>query len=124
MLCRSAFWRTTLALSIALLPIDASSQSAAAFPSKPIRIIVPFTPGGPADAVARPLAQGLTERLGQQAIVDYRAGAGGSIGAETLAKSAPDGYTIMVTTPGIVAVYPAIVTKAPFDTLRCIRRCR
>src|SRR5688572_25195599 len=115
---RSSFCRT-LAVCIAfLLPVHAFGQGAANFPAKPIRIIVPFTPGGPADAVARPISLGLTERLGQQAIVDYRAGAGGSIGAETLAKSPPDGYTIMVTTPGIVAVYPAIVAKAPFDTLR------
>ncbi|MES2564549.1 MAG: tripartite tricarboxylate transporter substrate binding protein, partial [Pseudomonadota bacterium] len=64
------------------------------------------------------LAQGLGERLGQQVIMDYRPGAGGNIGAELLAKSAPDGYTIMVTTPGIIAVNPALYAKLPFDTLR------
>jgi tripartite-type tricarboxylate transporter receptor subunit TctC len=89
-----------------------------AYPTKPIRMIIPFTPGGPADAIGRPLAQGLGERLGQQVIVDYRAGAGGNIGAELLAKSAPDGYTIMVTTPGIIAVNPALYAKLPFDALR------
>lgn len=81
-------------------------------------MIVPFTPGGPADAIGRPLAQGLTERLGQQVVMDYRPGAGGNIGAEALAKSPPDGYTIMVATPGIVAVNPALYAKLPFDTLR------
>jgi len=106
-----------VACAALLSPVVAGAQ-AAAFPAKPLRIIVPFTPGGPADAVARPIAQGLTERWGQQVIVDYRAGAGGSIGAEMLAKSPPDGYTMMVTTPGIVAVYPALSGKAPFDTVR------
>jgi tripartite-type tricarboxylate transporter receptor subunit TctC len=112
------WFRISAFVLAAAVPAAASAQGASTFPIKPIRIIVPFTPGGPADAVARPIAQGLTERMGQQAIVDYRAGAGGSIGAETLAKAPPDGYTIMVATPGIVAVYPALVRSAPFDTLR------
>ena len=99
-------------------PGHAAAQAASAYPSKPIRMIVPFTPGGPADAVGRPIAQGLTERLGQQVVVDYRPGAGGNIGAELLAKSPPDGYTFMVTTPGIIAVNPTLYAKPPFDTLR------
>src|ERR671939_237818 len=90
-----------------VLASSAAAQSApAAFPSKPIRIIVPFSPGGPADMLARPLAHGLTESWGQQVIIDNRAGAGGIVAAELLAKSAPDGYTLMIATPGIVAVNP------------------
>jgi tripartite-type tricarboxylate transporter receptor subunit TctC len=108
-----------MALSSLIFAGPAAAQgTAAGFPSKPIRIIVPFSPGGPGDMTARPIAQGLTESLGQQVIVDHRAGAGGSIGAETLAKSAPDGYTLMVTTPGVIAVNPRLHSKIGFDTLR------
>ena len=97
----------------------AAAQGApAAFPSKPVRIIVPFSPGGPADMIARPIAQGLTESWGHQIIVDHRAGAGGILAAELLAKSAPDGYTLMITTPGIVAVNPGLHAKLPYDTLK------
>ena len=107
------------ALSIVVFAGPAAAQGPpAAYPAKPIRMIVPFTPGGPADAIARPIAQGLTERLGQQVIVDYRPGAGGNIGAEIAAKSPPDGYTLFVTTPGIIAVNPTLYGKVPFDTLR------
>ena len=111
--------RATAALLGALFSAHASAQSAAAaFPAKPIRMLIPFTPGGPADAVGRPIAQGLTDRLGQQVIFDYRPGAGGNIAAEILAKSPPDGYTFMMTTPGIIAVNPTLYGKVPFDTLR------
>src|SRR3954469_13321232 len=97
----------------------AAAQGApAAFPSKPIRFIVPFTPGGPADMSARPIAQGLTESWGHQVIIDNRPGGSGNIGAELAAKSAPDGYTLMMATPGIIAVNPSLYGKLPFDTLR------
>ena len=96
----------------------AAAQSAPAYPVKPIRMVVAFTPGGPADAIARPIAQGLTERWGQQVLLDFRPGAGGNIAAELVAKSPPDGYTLMVTTPGIIAVNPTLYGKVPFDTLR------
>ncbi len=105
-------------LSFAISSPVAAQGAPAGYPTKPIRMIVPFTPGGPADMVARPVAQGLTERLGQQVIVDYRPGAGGNIGAELLAKARPDGYTMMLATPGIIAVNPALYGKVPFDTLR------
>ena len=81
-------------------------------------MILAFTPGGPADATARPIAQGLTERLGHQVIVDHRPGAGGNLAAEILAKSPPDGYTFMLTTPGVVAVNPTLYGKVPFDPIR------
>jgi tripartite-type tricarboxylate transporter receptor subunit TctC len=96
----------------------AAQGTAATYPSKPIRMILAFTPGGPADATARPIAQGLTERLGHQVIVDHRPGAGGNLAAEILAKSPPDGYTIMLTTPGVVAVNPTLYGKVPFDPIR------
>src|SRR6187455_2129938 len=71
-----------LALLSSVASPHAHAQTTSAYPMKPVRIIVPFTPGGPADAIARPIAQGLSERLGQQFIVDFRPGAGGNIGAE------------------------------------------
>jgi tripartite-type tricarboxylate transporter receptor subunit TctC len=114
-------WLTIPAVALmgVALATDAAAQGApSAYPVKPIRMIVPFTPGGPADAIGRPIAQGLTERLGQQIIVDYRPGAGGNIGAELLAKSPPDGYTFALVTPGIIAVNPTLYGKVPFDTLR------
>src|SRR4030081_3697098 len=111
------------ALASALLSLVFSNHAAAqgvpgSYPVKPVRMIVPFTPGGPADMIARPVAQGLTERMGQQVIIDNRPGAGGNIGAEALAKSPPDGYTMMVTTPGIIAVNPSLYSKIQFDTVR------
>jgi tripartite-type tricarboxylate transporter receptor subunit TctC len=111
--------RRALALMLVLsICAPAGAQTASTYPSKPIRMIVAFTPGGPADLTARPIAQGLSERWGHQVIIDHRPGAGGNIGAEILAKSAPDGYTIMLTTPGVVAVNPTLYGKVPFDTLR------
>jgi len=94
------------------------AQPRPSYPVKPVRIIVPFTPGGPADAIARPIAQGLAERWPHPALIEYRPGAGGNIGAEALAKSPPDGYTLMIATPGIVAVNPSLYGKVPFDTVR------
>jgi len=96
----------------------AAQGTTATYPVKPIRMILAFTPGGPADATARPIAQGLTERLGHQVIVDHRPGAGGNLAAEILAKSPPDGYTFMLTTPGVVAVNPTLYGKVPFDPIR------
>ena len=112
-LCRAALLCSALAVTPAY-----AQGTAGAYPTKPIRLVVPFTPGGPADATARPVAQGLTETWGQQVIVDHRPGAGGNIAAELTAKAPPDGYTFMVATPGILAVNPTLYGKVGFDTLR------
>jgi tripartite-type tricarboxylate transporter receptor subunit TctC len=89
----------------------------AAFPDKPIKIIVPWAAGGSTDAIARALAQSMSEGLKQTVIVDNRAGAGGQIGTDFAAKSAPDGYTLsIVELPHAIA--PAVVAKLPYDLLR------
>ncbi len=88
------------------------------YPAKPIRIIVPFTPGGSTDIVARVVGQKLGEALGAQVIIDNRPGAGGTIGAELAAKAAPDGYTLLMGHIGTLAVNPALYLKLPYDPVR------
>ncbi|MGC2518075.1 MAG: tripartite tricarboxylate transporter substrate-binding protein [Burkholderiales bacterium] len=90
---------------------------AQAWPAKPIRLVVPFAPGGPADIVARLTGQKLTEILGQQVIVDNHGGAGGNIGAAAVAKSVPDGYTVLVTTSAF-AVNVSLFPNAGYDAKR------
>jgi tripartite-type tricarboxylate transporter receptor subunit TctC len=98
----------------ALLAIGAA-VSAQEYPTKAIRVIVPLAPGGGTDLAARVTGQKLTERWGQQVIVDNRPGAGGNIGAEMVARAAPDGYTLLVTNPGPVVVNPWMFAKLPYD---------
>lgn len=106
--------RTAFVLAMVLLagfgPVLASD-----YPVKPIRLIVPFTPGGSADLLARTLGQKLTENLGQQFIIDNRPGAGGSIGADIAAKATPDGYTLLVGTVSTHAINPALYPSMPYD---------
>ena len=102
----------TAVLATALCSVDAWSQ---AWPAKPLKMIVPYAPGGGADITARVIAQLLTTRLGQQVLVDNRAGAGGNIGTDLVAKSPPDGYTILMGTVGQVSINPHMYDKLPFD---------
>jgi tripartite-type tricarboxylate transporter receptor subunit TctC len=92
--------------------------SGQSYPSKAVRLVVPFAPGGGTDLVARVLAQRLTESLGQVFVVENRGGAGGVIGADAVAKSAPDGYTLVMGTPGSMTINPNLKAKMPYDTLR------
>ncbi len=94
-----------------------AAGTAQAYPAKPIRIIVPFTPGTGIDILARAAGQKLSERWGQGAVIDNRPGASGNIGNEAVAKSAPDGYTLMVTA-NTFAITPALSKKLPFDPVR------
>ncbi len=92
--------------------------SFAAYPDKPLRLIAPFAPGGNIDITARTVAPGLTDQLGQPVIVENRGGAGGRIGTEFVAKSAPDGYTLLLGSSGSLTVNPAFAATQAYDPLR------
>lgn len=112
-------WRAALAgCVVALTAIAAPAAAGAAeFPDHPIRLVVPFPPGGPTDLVSRVIARKMSEDLGQQVVVDNRPGANGNIGGEMVAKSAPDGYTVLYNTSSI-ALSPALYKKLPYDVKR------
>lgn len=105
---------STLLLCAAL----AGAVHAQIYPSKTVRLVVPYPPGGGADTLARPLVQKLTESLGQQFIVDNRGGAGGNVGMELVAKAPPDGYTLAFALTAQLAVNPALFKKLPYDPVR------
>src|SRR5450755_3326152 len=86
-----------------------------AYPAKPIRLVIPWPPGGPTDLVGRILGERLSKVLGQPIVVDNRAGANGSIGARAVAQAAPDGYTLMVQNMTSQALFPATIKKLGFD---------
>lgn len=97
------------------LALEAEAQP---YPARPIRLIVPYPPGGSADILARTIGQKAGEGLGQTFVIDNRPGAGTAIGTDALAKSAPDGYTIMLGTVSSHAINPALNTKLPFDPIK------
>jgi tripartite-type tricarboxylate transporter receptor subunit TctC len=112
---KAGWRRALLAAVLALLPALAAAQ---AWPTKPVKIVVPFAAGGATDVVARLLAQKLQEGWGQPVVVEDRAGAGGNIGADAVAKSAPDGYTLLMTSGSIVTANPYMYRDMPFDPAR------
>lgn len=103
--------RRALMAGLAATPAAAQPWS----PDRPIRLVVPFPPGGPTDLVARPLAQRLGEALGQTVLVENRGGAGGNLGAEAVARAAPDGHTLLLSNVGVLAVNASLYRNLPFD---------
>src|SRR5580704_9759509 len=107
---RRAAWLAALLLGAASL----GAARAETYPARPVRMIVPFPPGGGVDIVTRLAAEMLSQRFGQQFIVDNRPGAGANLGADLLAKAAPDGYTIGTMTIGTHGINPALYAHLPF----------
>jgi tripartite-type tricarboxylate transporter receptor subunit TctC len=109
-------------LALCLLSVPASGfaaqDDAATYPSRPIRMIAPSSPGGPADVVARAVSQGIADVLGAQIVIDNRAGAAGLIGAELVAAAAPDGYTLLFGFSGPLVIVPHVMEKPPYHTLK------
>ncbi|MCW8175875.1 Bug family tripartite tricarboxylate transporter substrate binding protein [Verminephrobacter aporrectodeae] len=107
-----------LACTAALPGIAARAQGVAAWPGKPVRIVVPFAPGGSTDILARAMVPELTRAFGQPFIVDNRAGAGGSVGSEIVAKAPGDGYTLLMGTVGTHGINRALYAKLPYDPVK------
>src|SRR4029434_1160588 len=109
-----------VAAVVCLLVVTASGGRAAAanFPLRPIRIVVPFTPGGATDIIARKLAPAMQAHLGQSVFIENRPGANARIGANLVAKAEPDGYTILLTTNGAFVISPFIGGKPPYEPLK------
>jgi len=104
-------------VAVALVTV-AGSASAQAWPTKPIRIVVPYAAGGPLDDVARSIGVRMSETWGQTVVVDNRGGAGGSLGAEMVARAAPDGYTILLGNSGPMTINPNLMKKIPYDAVK------
>lgn len=98
-----------------LLPATAHAQ---AWPTRPIRLVIPFPPGGATDIIGRTLAQRLSAQLGQQVVVDNKPGAGGTIGSDIVAKAAPDGYTILLATSSTHSIGPVLNPRLPYDAFK------
>lgn len=104
-----------------LLGLGVARAQSPGWPAKPIRLVVPYPPGGSSDIIARAIAQPLSEALKQPVIVDNKAGASGNLGADFVAKSAPDGYTLLLCDTGALAISPSVYTKLGFDPSKDLR---
>ena len=104
-----------LALTLCLLPVPSHAQG---FPVKPIRLVMPFPPGGASEGVARPIVQKAGAALGQQFVLDSRPGASGVIAADFVAKAPPDGYTLLLATSALFSILPGLNANLPFDPVR------
>lgn len=114
----ASIWRVIRAATLAMTPLFAVTQNALAaddYPSKPIKLVIPYGTGGVSDSIGRITAAALTKVLGQTVVVENRGGAGGTVGAAVVAKSAPDGYTLLLTSPPMVAVAPVLLANLPYD---------
>src|SRR5919106_602683 len=105
----------TVACIVAMLCVAPAAAAVTDYPSRPVRLVVPFAPGGGTDLTARAVAQKLTDALGKPVVVDNRGGAGGVIGAELVAKATPDGYTLVLGSPGPLTINPNLQAKMPYS---------
>lgn len=113
---RTALRNTLIVLSLGIgAPVALHAQT---YPVRAIRLVVPFPPGGGGDLIARSMGHSLADALGQQIVVDNRAGAGGVIGLETVAKAAPDGYTLLLSPSGPLVIHPSLYASLSYDPLR------
>ena len=117
-MCQHRSASAVRAVLIAVASFAAASAVAQTYPTKPIRLIVPFVPGGGTDLTARAIAQKLSDAFGKPVVVDNRGGAGGVIGADIVAKAVADGYTLLLGSPGPLTINPNLQPKMPYDTLR------
>ena len=116
--------RRTAAAALATLcavPLGATAQSSANWPTRPIKIVVPYPPGGSSDIIARSISQLLSESLGQPVIVENKPGANGNLGADFVAKAPADGYTLLLCDLGALAISPSVYTKLPFNPSKDLR---
>ena len=113
-----AFILALLAPSITAQAQPTSTNSGQPYPTKPIRCVVPYPPGGPTDIIGRAITHKLAESLGQPVIIDNRGGAAGTIGAEQVARAPADGYTLLWATPGTHGIAPSIYPKLPYDPIK------
>jgi len=107
-----------LVAGIAVVTLSGAARAEEQYPGRPVRIVVPFAAGGPTDIVGRVIANKLADLLGQPFFVENKAGAGGNIGADAVAKALPDGYTLLVATVSTHAINPGLYTKMPYDPIR------
>lgn len=112
------FLRNGFFVLISLLSLMTQSVANPTFPNKPIKIIIGFPAGGPLDAHIRLLTDRLQTTLGQSVIIDYKAGAGGTVGAQFVAQAPADGYTLLLANTGTMVINPAIYNQLPYDTLK------
>ncbi len=120
MISRKHFALALLAAALVTAPsaLQSGAAQAQAYPTKPVRLVVPFAPGGRVEGIARLLAQSLQEQLGQPFVVESRAGAGGSVGSDFVAKAAGDGYTLLLASAGTHAILPNVDKKLPYDPVK------
>ena len=111
-------WLTGLVSALVLSSVLVTGAAAQPYPSRVVKLIVPQTPGGATDVFARKIGQLLSEKWGQPVVIENRAGAGGVVGTDVVAKSAPDGYTLLVTYAGSQAINPSLYQKIPFDSVK------
>src|SRR5450759_1292419 len=107
------------ALAGAAFVLLAQGTFAQTFPTKPIHLVMPYTPGGSSDILARPIANEMSKSMGQPVLIEYKPGAGSTIGADFIAKSAPDGYTLVMLLTAH-AINATLVPKLPYDTVKAV----